>query len=150
LLASLETLGETHQFQIIFYNEHATMFPLAGQHGKLVFGNSMNKRSAEKFVRGIIADGGTYHEEALELALSMSPDVIFFLTDADQPALSPGKLLRIQRMNGGRTCINTIEFGLGPGGQRDNFLAQLARENGGGYAYIDITQPQAARVGVRE
>ena len=126
------------------------MFPLAGLHGRMVFGNEQNKRTAERFVRGIIADGGTYHEEALDLALSMSPDVIFFLTDADQPALSQNKLLRIQRMNGGRTAINTIEFGLGPGGQRDNFLGQLARENGGAYAYIDVSQPQASRIGVRE
>lgn len=150
LLASIETLGETHQFQIIFYNEHATMFPLAGAHGRLVFGNEPNKKSAERFVRGIIADGGTSHEEALEMALSMYPDVIYFLTDADQPALSPNRLFQIQRRNGGRTSINTIEFGLGPGGQRDNFLVQLARENGGAYAYIDVSQPQAARVGVRE
>ena len=36
LLASLESLGETHQFQIIFYNEKPTMFALAGHPDKLV------------------------------------------------------------------------------------------------------------------
>ncbi len=38
LLASLESLGDTHQFQIIFYNEKPTMFALAGHPDRLVFG----------------------------------------------------------------------------------------------------------------
>ena len=72
LLASLESLGDTHQFQIIFYNEKPTMFALAGHPDKLVFGNSANKSTASQFVRGIVADGGTRHEEALWMALSCS------------------------------------------------------------------------------
>jgi len=145
LLASLEGLGDTHQFQIIFYNEQPTIFALAGQPGKLVFGNEQNKASAQKFVRGIIADGGTRHLEALELALKLHPDVIFFLTDADQPELSPAQLAKISRINGGSCSINAIEFGLGPEIGNDNFLVRLARENGGRHTYIDVSRPAAAR-----
>jgi len=145
LLASLEDLGETHQFQIIFYNEQPTILALAGQPGKLVFGNYQNKASAQKFVRGIIADGGTQHQDALELALKLHPDVIFFLTDADQPELSPAQLAKINRLNGGSCSINAIEFGLGPEIGDDNFLVRLARENGGRHTYVDISRPAGSR-----
>jgi hypothetical protein len=140
LLASLESLGETHQFQIIFYNEKPTMFALAGHPDKLVFANSANKSTAAQFVRGIVADGGTRHEEALWMALKLQPDVIFFLTDADQPELSPAQLEKIHRANNGRCSINTIEFGLGPPIHKDNFLARLARENNGKYTYVDVSK----------
>jgi len=140
LLASLEALGETHQFQIIFYNERPTMFALAGQPDRLVFGTPANRATAQQFVRGITADGGTRHEEALWMALKLQPDVIFFLTDADQPELSPGQLQRIERANNGRCSINTIEFGLGPKIGEDNFLMRLARENNGKYAYVDVSK----------
>ena len=139
LLASLENLGPTNQFQIIFYNDKQTIFSLAGAPGRLVFGTDQNKQVARNFVQGIIADGGTHHEPALEAALAMSPDVIFFLTDADQPALSPAQLLRIQRKNRG-AAIHTIEFGLDPVAPTDNFLSRLARENNGKYVYIDISR----------
>jgi hypothetical protein len=140
LKASLASLGDTHQFQIIFYNDKPTLFPLAGRTGRLVFGNDANKQRAEQFIEGIVADGSTQHEEALNLALRFSPDVIFFLTDADQPALTPGQLERINRRNRGNASINTIEFGLGPQLDSENFLAALARQNGGHHVYFDVTK----------
>lgn len=139
LLASLASLGPTHQFQIIFYNEHPTMFPLAGHVGRLVYATEENKRQAQLFVQGIVADGGTQHAEALDMALNLHPDVIFFLTDADQPELAPSQMLRIRRKNQG-AVINTIEFGAGPPLGDENFLMRLARENRGQYAYIDIAK----------
>jgi hypothetical protein len=139
LLASLGDLEETHQFQIIFYNEQPTMFPLAGHVGQLVFGTPANKQRAAQFVGGVVADGGTGHEEALSAALKLGPDVIFFLTDADQPVLSPAQLQRIGRRNNG-TVIHAIEFGLGPQVDTDNFLVRLAQGNGGQHVYFDVSQ----------
>jgi hypothetical protein len=144
LLASLESLGETHQFQIIFYNERPTVFALAGAPGRLVFGNAPNKAQAHKFVQGIVADGGTEHEPALVSALNLAPDVIFFLTDADQPELSPTQLRRIVERNRRGTVINAIEFGSGPP-LGENFLSRLAQQNGGSYRYVDITRPASGR-----
>jgi hypothetical protein len=69
----------------------------------------------------------------------MRPDVIFLLTDADEPKLGPGDLAKIQRMAGG-ISINTIEFGYGPASGEDNFLVQLARQNGGRHGYVDISK----------
>lgn len=144
LVASLESLGETHQFQIIFYNDQPTMFSLAGQPGRLVFANAPNKLQAHRYIDGIIADRGTEHEPALLAALNLAPDVIFFLTDADQPELSNGQLAKIAARNRKGTVINTIEFGAGPP-LGENFLMRLARQNGGAYTYVDISKPYQDR-----
>lgn len=138
LLKSLQSLGETHQFQIIFYNEEPSILNIAGR-SRLVFGTPQNKELARRFVGGITADGATRHEEALLLALRLKPDVIYFLTDADDPVLSDAQLQRIHQIADGVTAINTIEFGAGPQIGGDNFLARLAHENAGQYAYFDIT-----------
>jgi len=143
LLKSLESLDQIHQFQIIFYNERPTVFALSGQPGRLVFGNDSSKLQARKFINSIVADGGTQHEDALLQALRMQPDVIFFLTDGADPELSNAQLARIRKANGGRTSINAVEFGLGPPSASFNFLARLARDNGGKYGYVDISNLKA-------
>lgn len=140
LKASLESLGPTHQFQIIFYNDRPLVFALAGEEGRLVFGDEPNKAQAHRFIDHVTADGATDHLPALWMALELRPDVIFFLTDADEPSLSNAQLKKIVERNNGRTSINAIEFGLGPPLGRENFLMRLARENGGGHAYVDVTR----------
>lgn len=139
LLASLRALSQTHQFQIIFYNDQVTKFNPTGDPDRLVFANEQNKQAAARFLATITADGGTQHEAALSAAIRLRPDVIFFLTDADEPKLYPAQLQRIHRMANGIT-INTIEFGYGPRVAEDNFLVRLARENGGQHAYFDVSK----------
>lgn len=139
LLASLQDLSDVNQFQIIFYNEHPRIFNPTGVPGRLVWGNDANKNSATRFVQSITADGATEHEEALSLALRMAPDVIFFLTDADEPRLTADQLNRLERLNRG-TSINTIEFGYGPSLDPTNFLVQLAQRNSGKHVYVDVAK----------
>ncbi len=139
LINSLADLGQTHQFQIIFYNEHPRLFNPSGTAGRLVFGTDQNKNLARRFVGSITAAGATRHVEALELALRMGPDVIFFLTDADEPQMTPRELAHIAQMNRG-TSINTIEFGADGHPDSDNFIARLARQNGGQHVYIDVSR----------
>lgn len=144
LLASLQSLGETHQFQIIFYNDVPTMFALPGQPARMTFANEPNKRQAQQFIDGIIADGGTEREPALLAALNLAPDVIYFLGDSDPPELTNGQLAKIASRNRRGTVINTIEFGSGPV-LRENFLGKLARANGGAYTYVDVSKPYQDR-----
>jgi len=140
LLASLKNLQPTHQFQIIFYNETPTIFNPSGQPGKLAFATDQSKELARRFLGTIVAEGGTRHEDALKLAIKLQPDVIFFLTDADEPRLSAQDLAEIHRWANG-IVIHSIEFGLGPkASDEETFLAKLARQNGGQYVYIDITR----------
>jgi len=139
LLASLASLEQTHQFQIIFYNDRPARFNPTGDPNRLVFANERNKTLAQRFVNSITAEGGTRHEEALIAAIKLHPDVIFFLTDADEPKLWPDQLARINRLAAGIT-IHAIEFGYGPQSDADNFLVRLARQNGGQHAYVDVSR----------
>jgi hypothetical protein len=82
--------------------------------------------------------GGTKHREALEIGLAMAPDVLFFLTDAEEPQLSPAELADLRRRNSG-TIIHCIEFGVGGYSGYENFLVRLARENRGQHVYVDVT-----------
>jgi len=105
----------------------------------MMFGTEENQRLAAEFVRGISPAGGTRHREALELALGMRPDALFLLTDADEPSLAPSELDAIRRRNRG-TSIHTIEFGIGPIRNSNNFLVRLARQNNGQHVYIDVSR----------
>jgi hypothetical protein len=140
LLASLDDLGEENRFHVIFYNERPTKMDLGRSFAGLVFADHRAKELAKRFIESIVAAGGTRHFEALLEALKLRPDVVFFLTDADEPELSDVQLSRIRSMNGGNTTINTIEFGDRPQPRRDNFLSRIAHENGGQYVYIDVTK----------
>lgn len=140
LLASLESLEPHHQFQIVFYNDDPVRFQPDNQPWRLVFATPANKELAAQFIAGVKADGATEHERALMLALKLAPDVIFFLTDADQPVLNRTQLNRIAELNSGQTVINAIEFGLGPALSKENFLTQLAGQNGGEHTYVDVSQ----------
>jgi len=139
LIASLKGLDKTHQFEIIFYNERPWRFNPTGQMNRMFFATEQNKALAAKFVGSITADGATRHEDALLLAIKVQPDVIFFLTDADEPAMWPGQLAKIKRRAAGIT-INAVEFGFGPQSDPNNFLVQLARQNGGRHAYVDVSK----------
>ena len=140
LLASLEHLEPSHQFQVIFYNHLTWRFQPRGQPvGGLVFATERNLEHVRRFVNSITADGGTDHVPALMEAISLGPDVIFFLTDADEPQITAGQLERIARRAAGIT-IHCIEFGFGPHPGGENFIARLARQNMGRYGYVDVTR----------
>jgi hypothetical protein len=134
LLASVGRLEEVHQFQIVFYNETARMM----QPPQMVFGGQNGLRQAESFVTGVTASGGTDHVQALKLALRMNPDVVFFLTDADEPQVSPNELKEIQRRGTG-AVIHVIEFKSGPTKGQENWLRKLAEQNRGEYKNVDVT-----------
>jgi hypothetical protein len=140
LIKSLEVLRATHQFQIIFYNHEVTVFnPFRPQSPRMVFGTDQNKRAAEQFISQIHGAGGTNHLDALRLALGLGPDVIFFLTDATDPPFTQQQLDEVRRANRG-SVLHTIEFGVGPTQASENFMVKLARQSGGQYVYIDVTQ----------
>jgi hypothetical protein len=140
LIASLQSLQSVHHFQIIFYNDEPHVMPdFRGRRSAMVFADEPGKRLAASFVGGIFAHGATDHMQALRTALEMRPDVIFLLTDASEPQLRPDELHQIRQRNPG-TSINAIEFGMGPAAPRYNFLRQLAAENGGQHAYVDVSR----------
>jgi hypothetical protein len=140
LIQSLESLSNVHQFHIIFFNQHVRHSDLSGGGRRVAFATDRNKKLAARFVGGITADGGTDRLPALRDAVQMRPDVIFFLTDADDP-MPARELQEIADLNErAGVVIATIEFGRGPKKQAKNFLTELARTTGGQYGYVDTTQ----------
>jgi hypothetical protein len=143
LIASMKQLDERSQFYLIFYNEQPRLVDLTA-HGRLAFANDMNKRQAEDFINGLTASGGTDHMAALAAALRLQPDVIFLMTDGEaKDDLTPEDLKRIDRINGGTSQINVIQFAGTP--RPDSSLVTLARQNRGKHVFVDIMHYDAAK-----
>ena len=135
LLKSLDSLGDTNQFQIIFYNNETRPFRMRGEQAKMYFAEEKQKKAARSFVQSVRGEGGTDHIRALKFALSLSPDVIFLLTDAEG-GMTPIELSHIADRNRSGAVINTIHFGIGRGSDRS--LERLSREHGGQYVFKNI------------
>lgn len=144
LIASLQRLNSTHNFHLIFYNEN--LFEFTNRAGKIEpqSATPANLERCNSFIVEMDNSGGTAHFPALEKALSYNPEVIFFLTDASEPAMSARELDQIKRLNRSRAAIHCIEFGIQPTELKlPNFLNQLSSENGGSYRYRDTNQFRA-------
>jgi hypothetical protein len=140
LLESLEKLNDVHQFHIMFFNHRLQSFDITGGSRRIAFATERNKKSAARFVGGVKADGGTERFDALKHALALRPDVIFFLSDADDP-MSAKEMADLGRLNervGARICV--IEFGRGDTVPKANFLKTLASESGGQYGYVNAAK----------
>jgi hypothetical protein len=138
LLASLSKLPPTAEFQIIVYNLKPEVMPSGPGRARLVVASDASKRAAQHFLDTIAADSGTEHLPAVKLALGLNPDVILFLTDADD--MTARDVKELSESNKNRTKIHTIEFGPGPNLDSRTALRELAEENGGTYRYVDVSQ----------
>lgn len=140
MIKSLSSLNEYHQFQVVFYNDSIYPMSTTGSAGRMNFATDSDKRRASSFVKSMPGDGGTEHLPALKLALSLAPDVIFFLTDAEDPSLSVNQLLEIQqRAEIKGTTIHAIQFNIGPDPGSGGWIQALAEMNRGTYRYLDVT-----------
>ena len=142
LMASLENLEATQQFQVIFYNKAPIALVPRDARAEMFRGIGTHRLEVRRQIDAIRPDGGTGHLDALKMALNMSPDVIFFLTDAAEPAPTSDELADINKRNVGGARIHCIEFGEGPSlhsarGPK-NFLQKLADQNDGQYQYRDV------------
>lgn len=145
LVSSLQGLDGDQQFLIIFYDDKPVVLHLRDSHKpQLYAATEIHKTLAKQKIAGIQPGTGTQHVPALEMALRLSPDVIFFLTDGQEPPIYEGELASLKKMNGQKTRIHTIEFGVGPevseASYPKNFLRKLSRQNGGTYRYYDVTK----------
>lgn len=139
LVSSLAGLEPTQMFQILFYNQSVKMLRLGDEtRPQLYYATSIHQTLAGQFIDAVQPDLGTDHMVALRKALSLKAEVLFLLTDADEPVLHAAELDEIRRTNAGRTRIHCVAFGLGPELNGDNFLKRLAGQNGGGYRYVDV------------
>ena len=137
LLASLNQLPPDVEFCVVFYNSlpHVLSDP-RGRKG-LMTATTANKVRVQNQLQNVLADGGSDHMGALRSALSLKPEVLFFLTDAD--------LMKDREVNEilrevGPTRIQAIELGHGTDLGQVTPLRRLANTTGGTYRYIDVRQ----------
>ncbi|MBX6316574.1 MAG: VWA domain-containing protein, partial [Isosphaeraceae bacterium] len=131
LLASLRQLPPEAKFAVLFYNQKPTL--LTG----LVAATATNKARLEEDLAAIRADGVTDHMAALQAALALRPEVIFFLTDAELMSREDVEAILART---GETTILAVEFGVGPDLGLSAPLRRLAARTGGAYRYVDVTR----------
>ncbi|MEM7784035.1 MAG: hypothetical protein AAF623_11825, partial [Planctomycetota bacterium] len=134
LTKSLQSLQESHQFQIIFYNDIPTFFNFDGNN-HLLAATPRVKEKAVDFIERTRPDRGTDHMRALRMAFQLRPDVIFLLTDAEG-GFTERELLVLRQLNRGATVINTIQFG--DRQRQDRSLMRVAQDTGGTYLFKNI------------
>jgi hypothetical protein len=130
LLASLAQLPESARFQILVYNRQTEPLRCSGSAG-LLPATAANKERAAAFLHGLLAEGSTDHLPALRSALVLEPEVIYFLTDADD--LKAEQVRLITQINHGRSIIHTIELNPARRDAAEMPLPNLARLNRGTY-----------------
>ncbi|HSG69964.1 MAG TPA: hypothetical protein VLA12_06085, partial [Planctomycetaceae bacterium] len=140
LMASLQGLNPAQKFHVIFYNEQLKELDINKRPGEPVSATDVNRNLTKRFIGTVRPRMGTRHVPALTRALAIKPDVIFFLTDAQEPKLEAAELDEIKKMNRGGARIHCIEFGIRNDLGLDNFLKKLARQNGGTHGYRDVTK----------
>ncbi len=168
LLASLGQLPAEARFAGIFHNLKARILSDDQGHRGLMPATAANRERVLAQLAGITPDGGTDHLTALNAALALKPEVIFFLTDADlmtdgdvdevltdmgRPPRPEGNTDRDSRLRlqgffaqfrpasrVQQTRIHVIEFGRGPEGAPPAPLRRLAEATGGSYTYLDVRQ----------
>lgn len=144
LTKSIDSLHEGNLFQIIFYNDSPLPFRMSGNsRAMMINAGDNNRKLASRFVNGVIGLGGTEHVAALKMAIGFQPDVIFFLTDADQPRLGTDDLRSlVDRCADAGTTIHAIEFGRGPNPEERRWIQVLAESTGGKFRYVDVNEIQ--------
>jgi hypothetical protein len=137
LLASLNQLPPDARFGVIFYNLRP--FDPINPHGQpsLMAATVANKELIRRKLREVEPDGGTEHMLALNAALALHTEVIFFLTDA---ALMSRTDVDNVLTRSGPTRIQCVQFGPGPDTDPLSPLHRLATGSGGTYRYIDVTR----------
>jgi hypothetical protein len=104
VIASLRQLPPDARFQVIAYDKNA--LPLRVGEGGLAAATLANVEAAAAALAAMRTEGGTDHVRALRLALSLAPDVVFFLTDEDE--LTAKDVGEIKRLNHERASIHAL------------------------------------------
>jgi hypothetical protein len=134
LLASLRRLPPTTRFQIITYNTSAETL-IIDRRIDLLPPEPAILAQVARFLDTLTATGKTNHANALRRGLLLHPEVLYFVTDADDLKLE--EVANITNCNRG-TAIHTLELTRRPTPLPDSPLAELARNNHGTYRHVAV------------
>lgn len=141
LKASLRLLQPNQKFAVLFYNEYIEKLKLRRvAEQPMYFASDVNKQLALQQIETVTPDHGTDHFPALQEALALKPDVIYFLTDGEEPSLSPAELREVQAL-AGSTTIHVIKFGDGRvTTTATSWLEKLARQCSGEFRELEVAR----------
>jgi hypothetical protein len=130
LIRSLNALHPTQKFFIFFYN--GMTHPMFG-HGsaKLVPATPAMRAKAVKWVKSLEPGGDTAPEDALDRAIRLKPQVIYFLTDGEIPDTTRGTAKKANSER--KTVIHTIAFETEEGAE---MLRGIAIDGRGKYRFV--------------
>jgi hypothetical protein len=130
LIRSLNLLQPTQKFFIFFYN--GVTYPMFEQrNSKLLPATSGNRAKAAKWIKAFRPEGDTAPEDAIERALKMKPQVIYFLTDGEIPNTTRSTAQRFNTEH--KTVIHTIAFEYEGGAEQ---LRGIAADSKGKYRFV--------------
>ena len=138
LIAAVARLASDVRFGIVVFNSDVLAWRT-----QLVPADLANKEAAFQFVRRIVAQNNTASYGALQAALSLDAEAIYFLTDGVPTTgrlVEPDEIVAaVSRQNRHhRQSIYTIGVGVEAAGSKfDLFLRSLAEENTGAYRRIE-------------
>lgn len=140
LKGSLRLLEPNQKFQILFYNNSVSPINLRGRPAEDLYPATLQYvRLAISAIDLQVPDYGTAHLPAIERALLLQPDVVYFLTDGATPSLTSAELKRVRSRNRRGAEIHVIEFATGAAESRKfSWLQSLAADSGGQYKRIAV------------
>ncbi len=139
LKASLRLLQPNQKFAVIFFNEYRDRLKLRRNDDQpIYFATDVNKELASHQIDRVTADRGTVPMPAILEAISLEPDVIYFLTDGDESELSPAEMAQVRQLSRSIT-IHVIKLGDGTlSSLSPSWLKRLADQSHGEYRELNI------------
>jgi hypothetical protein len=123
LLACLRALPESTSFQVVLYNRGAE--PLLGR--TLLPVEEVSLVKVERILQETLPEGETDHGRALAVAMSLDPDAIYLVTDADD--MTATAVRQISAMNRRGVVLHTLDVSRRQ--RAGGMLEALSRQNGG-------------------
>jgi hypothetical protein len=129
---SIRQMTREQKFYIVFFNDRFLAMPSTS----LVAATEESQARYLRWMSEVPSGGQTDPEGAIQLALQLKPDVIYFLSDGE---FKYGLVKRIAAMNRTGVAIHTVCFG----GTEDNnvSLRKIAEQNGGAYHFVPLPSP---------
>ncbi len=130
LIRSLSKMQPPQKFSIFFYN-NVTHPLFEERQTRMVTATPGMRAKAIKWIKSLDPIGDTAPEEAIERALKMKPQVIYFLTDGEIPETTRDTAKRYNADK--KTVIHTIAFEFEGGAE---MLRGIAIDNRGKYRFV--------------
>jgi hypothetical protein len=128
LLRSIDAMSKDQSFYIVFYSDQA--YPMFYPKNELHFvaATPENKRRLVPWLQTLELCGGGKLVEAIELAASLHPDVVYILSDGD--INSPRTMQRMTETNDWEFVIHTLGMGVKKPAAAENLNAIAQAHHG--------------------